>query len=294
MNTQLLPELLLSELKSGEKDLLQTLVLLEEYIFQNEAESSLEHKTHKEKEDQTNSETQAYQSLDTLEAIIEQCQAVISEIESPLEKSEALLNELFYQHLFIDKHKSTWPLSAFKVATGLNQRQMAPMVKAALVSEIINACGFSCDLVFVPNKVMVRLCCNDDYAIVFDAVTGESLDWHELDSCLGELEGDPSQQSLSTMDRSAILIEHLSTLKNTLIREQVFDKALLCVDVLLSLNPDDPLQRRDRGFLLHQLDCFKVAVDDYRYFVEQCPKDPAAQLLKIQLENITISEPTFH
>jgi regulator of sirC expression with transglutaminase-like and TPR domain len=64
--------------------------------------------------------------------------------------------------------------------------------------------------------------------------------------------------------------------------------------LLLSLNPDDPLQRRDRGFLLHQLDCFKVAVDDYRYFVEQCPTDPAAQLLKIQLENITLTEPTFH
>jgi|GEM_PF-496885 len=288
MNTLLLPELLLSELKSGEKDLLQTLVLLEEYIFQNEP------KAQSEPENQTKDDTQAQQSLDALEAIIEQCQAVISEIESPLEKAELLLNELFYQHLFIDSHKNTWPLSAFKVAAGLNQRQMSPMVKAALVREIINACGFDCDLVFVPNKVMVRLCCNDDYAIVFDAVTGESLDWHELDSCLGELDGDPSQQSLSTMNRSAILIEHLTALKNMLIREQMFDKALLCVDVLLSLNPDDPLQRRDRGFLLHQLDCFKVAVDDYRYFVEQCPKDPAAQLLKIQLENITISEPTFH
>jgi regulator of sirC expression with transglutaminase-like and TPR domain len=284
MNTLLLPELLLSELKSEKKDLLQALILLEEYVFQDR--------------DVTNiiegNPPQIEPSLDTLENIIEQCQAVIGEIESPLEQAEVLLNELFYQHLFIDEQKRDWPVDAFKVAISLNQRLMSPIIKAAFVSEIVNACGFSCDLVFVQTKVMLRLCCNDDYAIIFDAVTGESIDWHELDMCLEDAEGDPSQQELDCMKRSAILVEYLSALKNTLIREQAFDKALLCVDVLLSLNPDDPHQRRDRGFLLHQLDCFKVAVDDYRYFVEQCPTDPAAQLLKLQLDNITLSDPTFH
>ena len=79
-----------------------------------------------------------------------------------------------------------------------------------------------------------------------------------------------------------------------LIKEKDFDKALKCVDILLSLRPDDPFERRDRGFLLHQLDCFKVAYDDYRYFVQQCPKDPAAQLLKMQLDKISFNEATLH
>lgn len=284
INTLLLPELLLSELTSEKKDLLQTLVLLEEYIFQGQGVAN----------SVDMDALQAEQSLDSLEVIIEQCQAVISDMESPLDQAEVLLNELFYQHLFIDKDRKDWPIDAFKVATGLNQRLMSPIIKAALVSEIINACGFTSDLVYVPSKVMVRLCCNDEYAIIFDAVSGESLDWHELDLCLDDLEGDPSQHEIESMNRSAVLVEHLSTLKNALIREQAFDKALLCVDLLLSLNPDDPLQRRDRGFLLHQLDCFKVAVDDYRYFVEQCPTDPAAQLLKIQLDNITLSDTVLH
>ncbi|GAA6173211.1 SirB1 family protein [Colwellia sp. KU-HH00111] len=272
--------LLISELQSEEKDLLQALILLEEHIF------------HAYKADGQSTDIEP--SLASLEIIIEQCQAVIAEIESPLEQAEILLNELFYQHLFIDQHKAHWPINAFKVAMSLNLRLMSPIVKAAMVCEIVNACGFNTDLVFVPNKVMVRLCCDEHYAIVFDAITGESLDWHELDLRFDELDGDPSQQQLISMNRQAILVEYLSGLKQVLIREQAFDQALVCVDILLSLNPDDPLQRRDRGFLLHQLDCFKVAVDDYRYFVEQCPKDPAAQLLKIQLDNITLSEPTFH
>lgn len=272
--------LLISELQSEEKDLLQALILLEEHIF------------HAYKVDGQSTDIEP--SLASLEIIIEQCQAVIAEIESPLEQAEILLNELFYQHLFIDQHKAHWPINAFKVAMSLNLRLMSPIVKAAMVCEIVNACGFNTDLVFVPNKVMVRLCCDEHYAIVFDAISGESLDWHELDLRFDELDGDPSQQQLISMNRQAILVEYLSGLKQVLIREQAFDQALVCVDILLSLNPDDPLQRRDRGFLLHQLDCFKVAVDDYRYFVEQCPKDPAAQLLKIQLDNITLSEPTFH
>jgi regulator of sirC expression with transglutaminase-like and TPR domain len=284
MNTPLLSELLVSEITSDKKDLLQTLVLLEEYIFKDKTLANIVNDT----------EHQSLQNLDALEKIIEQCQAVIAEIESPLEKAEVLLNELFYQHLFIDKQKNNWPVCSFKVASGLSQRLMSPIVKAAIVSEVISACGFSCEFVFVPSKVMLSLCCNDDYAIIFDAVTGESIDWHELDLCLDDAEGDPSQHELTNMNRSSVLVEYLSALKNALIQEQAFDKALLCVDILLSLNPDDPHQRRDRGFLLHQLDCFKVAVDDYRYFVEQCPTDPAAQLLKLQLDNITLSDPTFH
>jgi len=73
-----------------------------------------------------------------------------------------------------------------------------------------------------------------------------------------------------------------------------FDQALKCVDLLIELRPEDPFERRDRGFLLHQLDCFKVAYDDYQYFVEQCPKDPAAQLLKMQLEKITVVDNVLH
>ena len=271
-------ELFISELKSVDKDLLQKLVLIEEHVFSDCAQNTVK----------------TDESLDSLETIISQCIAVISEIESPLEKAESLLNELYFQHLFIDRYQTRWPISAYSVAKGLNQRAMSPTVKAALVKEIITACGFETDLVFIPNKIMLRLCCDEQFAIIFDAVTGESLDWAELDVRLDELEGDPGEDELKTIDDSVVLVEHLSALKNTLIQEKIFDKALTCVDILLSLNPDDPLQRRDRGYLLHQLDCFKVAVDDYRYFVEKCPKDPAAKILKIQLENIDIATNILH
>lgn len=270
-------ELLLSELTSLDKDLLQKLIVLEEHIFLNSSEYKV-----------------ADNALDGLETIIQQCLAIIDEIESPIAKAEALLNELYFQHLFIDRYRTKWPTSAYHVASGLNQREMAPMIKTAIVKEILTACNFEVDIVFIPNKIMLRLCCDEQYAIIFDAVTGESLDWSELDSRLDELDGDPVHEDLMAINDNVVLVEHLSELKKALIHEQAFDKALTCVDILLSLTPEDPMQRRDRGFLLHQLDCFKVAVDDYRYFVEQCPKDPAAKILKLQLENIDVVNNTLH
>ena len=275
-------ELLLSEIKSIDQDLLQILVLIEEEVLG--------------KAPIVKSSTEQYStdSLDSLELIISQCIAVISEIEQPLEKAEVLLNELYYSHLFIDSYQTAWPIEAYSVSMGLNLRLMSPIVKAALVKEIIIACGFETDLVFVPNKIMVRICCDENYAIIFDAVTGESLNWHELDLCLDDLDGDPSQHELLSVDNQVLIVEHLTSLKNSLVREQSFDKALKCVDIILSLTPDDPLQRRDRGFLLHQLECFNVAVDDYKYFVEQCPKDPAAKILKLQLDKINLVDNVLH
>ena len=53
-------------------------------------------------------------------------------------------------------------------------------------------------------------------------------------------------------------------------------------------------RHKQRASEIHQLDCFKVAYDDYRFFVEQCPQDPAAQLLKHQLDNITVNDTILH
>ena len=111
---------------------------------------------------------------------------------------------------------------------------------------------------------------------------------------MDDLDGDPQAHQIEEVSRLSLIVKHVSSLKNSLIREEQFPQALKCVDILIALRPEDPFERRDRGFLLHQLDCFKVAYDDYQFFVENCPKDPAAQLLKMQLDKITIADTVLH
>lgn len=264
-------ELLVSELKSDEKSLIDLFILIEEFVFSS-----------------------SYTSLDAIDQIIKESQLAIEGIENPLEQVEMLINELFVEKMFIDNVKAFWPVVSFQIKSGIDYRIIAPTLKAVILRHIIEACYFEADLVFVPDNTMVRITCDDNYAIIFDPVNGESLDWHQLDYRMDELGGDPSEMELDTIDNNVLIIEHLTALKNALIKELSFDQALKCVDILIELRPEDPFERRDRGFLLHQLDCFKVAYDDYQYFVEQCSKDPAAQLLKLQLDKITLVDNVLH
>ncbi len=264
-------DLLLSEIKSEQNEPLQTFLLLEEYIFGT-----------------------SDSGVSELDDLVKLCQEETDKVEEPIEKAEVLINTLFVDQLFIDKRLPVWPTIAHQLSPALNHKLISPTLKAILIAHIANACDCKTDIVFVPEKAMIRIVCDEHYAIIFDPVTGESLNWHELDARMSEISGDPFEIQMDVMKSESLVLEHITSLKTAFIREQAYDNALKCVDMLLALNPNDPFERRDRGFLLHQLDCFKVAYDDYQYFVEQCPKDPAAQLLKLQLDKISISDTILH
>lgn len=264
-------ELLFSELNDDDKSLIEAFVLIEEVVF---GKSDFE---------PTN-----------LSNIVEKCSELIVDTEEYLEKAEQLINELFVGQLFIDNQRDFWPVTAHKLSSGIDFKLMSPALKSIVLCHIFRLCGFDTDVVFVPKKNMIRVVCDELYAIVFDPITGESLNWHELDLCMDDLDGDPQAHQIEEVSRLSLIVKHVSSLKNALIREGLFPQALKCVDILIALRPEDPFERRDRGFLLHQLDCFKVAYDDYQFFVESCPKDPAAQLLKMQLDKITIADTVLH
>jgi len=288
--------LLLSEISADDVEPLKALLLLEEYIFEKNPIFT-----------------------DQFEELVEQCQFAINnqenvevdfvsdtkinsnlerfienEQEGDLEKIEQFLDCVFIDLLLVDEKQTHWKIDSFLLSTAIEQRQIAPALKVILIQKLAQCCGLQCDVVFIPEKLMVRIIYNQDYAVIFEPVTGEALDWPTLYEKMTDIEGDPESISLEGESTKVLLRNYLISLKNALIANKEFQSALRCVDVLLAMKPNDPIERRDRGFLLHQLDCFKVAYDDYRYFVEQCPEDPAAQILKIQLDNIQISDMVLH
>ena len=229
-----------------------------------------------------------------LNGIVDKCQEVISEHEDQLDQAEAFINYLFIDQLFIDRAQSQSTISSFSIAEGIAQRKLFPILKSAVIAHIARECGFEADCVFVPSKVMTRIICDQHYAIIFDPKTGESINYAELDQRMEDSSLEQEQHYLSPLEARTLVVEYLTACKQLLIEQGKFESALKCIDLLITLKPDSPEERVERGFLLHQLDCFKVACDDYRYFVEQCPEDPAAQLLKQQLEKIKINNTILH
>jgi len=264
-------DLLLSELNSEQKDLISSLALIEEYIF-----------------------GKAPQYQQTLGSIVDSCIQTIEGIEDSMDRAELVINELYVGQLFLDNQRLLWPVISHQISIATEYKIIAPVVKAAILQYIINKCDLETELVYVPEKIMVRIFCDDIYSIIFEPISGESLNGQQLDHRMDDIDVEHEFDYLSPMENQSIIVEYLTSLKKALINELMFDKALKCVDIILALRPDDPFERRDRGFLLHQLDCFKVAYDDYQFFVKECPQDPAAQLLKLQLDHITIAKTVLH
>ncbi len=60
------------------------------------------------------------------------------------------------------------------------------------------------------------------------------------------------------------------------------------------MNPEDPYEIRDRWLIFAQLECGHVALNDLTYFVEQCPKDPVSEMIKVQIHSVEQEQITLH
>ena len=103
------------------------------------------------------------------------------------------------------------------------------------------------------------------------------------------------EEALQEASCDETIVRLLHNLKASYINEKRYSDALTAVELLVNLCPNDPYERRDRGFLLHRLDCTQVAIADYQYFIRKCPKDPVTQLLQAQLQHLCEQVPVvFH
>ena len=97
---------------------------------------------------------------------------------------------------------------------------------------------------------------------------------------------------LESIDNPTLIGRLLAVIKTACIRERKFSFALTCSDLALTIVPDDPFEIRDRGLIYQQLHCNDVAKNDLIYFIEQCPNDPSAMLMKKQVQLLLEQYPT--
>ena len=149
-----------------------------------------------------------------------------------------------------------------------------------------------------PGHFLIRFQISSERVQFLDPLNGNVLTWPDLEalyfSILGDLDEDEMpEDALEAAGAEETVVRLLNNLKAAFIKEEKFNQALATTDLLVLLNPDDPYERRDRGFLLHQLECAQMAMDDYNYFIQKCPQDPSAQLLKLQLRKLANNKPSI-
>lgn len=236
---------------------------------------------------------EAIVELDGLIALIE---VDMQGFTCDVEKRDQLLY-LFYQQLgFAGNWRKLLELDSIYLHKVISSRNGVPLSLGTVFMYFAE--HFSVDVkgILFPGQFVLRFGREDD-AIYIDPVDGQVLTRHKLQVLLRGIEGNHAllmDDDLLEANNEMHYLRLLQVLKAALIRDEHFSYALRCIDLILELEPGEPYEIRDRGFLLQQLDCKKLASDDFAYFIEQCPDDPISRVLKAQIEKLAVVDDTIH
>ncbi|MGD8108860.1 SirB1 family protein [Vibrio sp. NTOU-M3] len=168
----------------------------------------------------------------------------------------------------------------------LQRRKGIPVSLGALLLYFGKKLGFPLTGVTFPSQFLLRVEWYGEKPQYINPFNGEYVSEHTLSAWLVGHSGPFStlkEEHLKEADNPTVIGRWLALIKSALLREERYTLALRCTDLALTFVPDDPYEIRDRGFIYQQLDCHQIAMTDYQYFIDQCPDDPAAELLKNQV-----------
>lgn len=179
----------------------------------------------------------------------------------------------------------------------LQRKKGIPVSLGALLLYFGRKLGFPLEGVTFPTQFIVKVTWQDEQPQYINPYNGEYVAESVLRAWLIGHEGPLAElksEHLESADHPTVIGRWLAILKSALLREERYTLALKCTDLALTFVPDDPYEIRDRGFIYQQLDCHQIAKTDYQFFIEQCPEDPAAELLKSQLNALDENSVTIH
>ncbi|MGC9401297.1 SirB1 family protein [Vibrio genomosp. F10] len=233
-----------------------------------------------------NPATQKQWAENELERLLSEAELALCHENNEKQKFESFLR-LFYQEWGFKGDKDAYFNSnnAF-IDKVLERRKGIPVSLGALILYLGRKLGFPIEGVTFPTQFIIKLTWYGEKPLYLNPFDGEYVSMHTLQAWLIGQEGPLAQiksKHLDVADNPTIIGRWLALLKSSLLREERYTLALQCSNLALTFVPDDPYEIRDRGFIYQQLDCHQIASSDFQYFVDQCPDDPASELLKNQI-----------
>jgi len=231
-----------------------------------------------------------------LDELIELIEVDMQGFTCDVEKRDQLLY-LFYQQLgFAGDWRKWLELDSVLLHKVISSRNGVPLSLGTVFMYFAEHFEVEVKGILFPGQFVLRFGSVED-GVYVDPADGQVLDHHKLQVLLRGIEGNHallSDDDLLEANNEMHYLRLLQVLKAALIRDEHFSYALRCIDLILELEPDEPYEIRDRGFLLQQLDCKKLASEDFAYFIEQCPDDPITRVLKAQVEELAAVDDTIH
>ncbi len=244
-----------------------------------------------------NPETEVHWVELELEKLFSQAElALVNEVDEK-QKFESFLRLFYHEWSFEGDSEAYFSSENVFIDKVLQRKKGIPVSLGALLLYFARKLGFPVEGVTFPTQFLVKVTWFGERAQYINPYNGEYVAEHILNAWLIGHEGPLAKlkaEHLESADNPTVIGRWLAVLKSALLREERYTLALKCTDLALTFVPDDPYEIRDRGFIYQQLDCYQVARNDYQFFIDQCPEDPAAELLKSQLKALDDNSVTIH
>ena len=210
-----------------------------------------------------------------------------------LDRLHQLLDVIYRQMKFSYRYTDYFNSDNLLLHKVLQTKQGMPVSFAAILLYLAAKCGIPLFAVNFPTQIILRAEISHDdgrqETLFINPADGKFLSMDDLEKWL---DGEPMAGLLVTpmLIRRAEpfeLLERVETLlKMALTKEKKFQEVLEMINFRLIFSPDDPYEIRDRGMIFATMECFQAAYEDLSYFIDQCPDDPSARMIKMDIKQL--------
>lgn len=194
----------------------------------------------------------------------------------PAEKVAALNHYLFDELGFAPNAQDYFdPRNSF-LNDVVERRTGIPITLSLVYMAVGRFLGLKISGVSYPGHFLVK-CDLSDGIIVLDPFSrGQSLDLVDLQRLLREARGGEVSRAivagcLVAASKREILLRMLRNLKMIYVRVHELESALKIMDWIVTANPNQATEIRDRGMIYQELECHRAAVTDFERYLELAP-----------------------
>ncbi|WED22512.1 SirB1 family protein [Vibrio sp. JC009] len=244
-----------------------------------------------------NPETNHHWVEQELKRLLSEAELALVSEQNEKQRFESFLRLFYHEWNFQGDTEAYFASDNVFMDKVLERRKGIPVSLGSLLLYFGRQLGFPVEGVTFPTQFIVKVSWYEEKPVYINPFNGEYVPEKVLQAWLIGHDGplaklEPSH--LESADNPTVIGRWLAIIKSALLREERYTLALRCTNLALTFVPDDPYEIRDRGFIYQQLDCHQIAITDYEFFIDQCPEDPAADLLKAQLKAMNESSVTIH
>ncbi|MCL9781909.1 SirB1 family protein [Vibrio sp. S4M6] len=244
-----------------------------------------------------NPETNSKWAREELKRLLEEAELALAHEADDKRRFSALIRLFYGEWNFQGDKDAYYDSSNAFLDKVLQSRKGIPVSLGSILLYLGGKLGLPMEAVSFPTQLLIKLTWPGEKPQYINPFDGEVVTKRTLQAWLIGHRGPLASietADLECADNPTIIGRWLALIKTALLREERYTLALRCTDLALTFVPDDPYEIRDRGFIYQQLDCHQIALTDYQYFIDQCPDDPAAELLKSQVNVMSETSITVH